>query len=206
MLDKINFKTILIIGLGFFMASIVAPIVVAIFQTHYEQWLNDESPPLETIPASQQQTTSTIISPKTKSERQPTPLIVTLWLDSPDKTQFHTGDKVTLYYKINTKENFPTVAYFTLFNLSVADKWAITLNNNKIKVGELYSLPKGRYALQPGQNVGTDARLRLTYGRKHFKAIVTSEPIKWETLGTDIATGLQSVTIWGEGTLTIDVN
>jgi hypothetical protein len=96
MLNKINFKTILIIGLGFFMASIVAPIVVAIFQTHYEQWLNDESPPLETMPSPQP--TSTITSPK-----QPltTPLMVTLWLESPGKTQFHAGDKVTLYYKFN---------------------------------------------------------------------------------------------------------
>ena len=182
------------------MASIVAPIIVAIFQTHYEQWLTDESLPLKTMPSPQP--TSTITSPKP----QLTPLMVTLWLESPGKTQFNAGDKVTLYYKFNTKENFPTVAYFTLFDVSVADKWYTIILNEKIKVGTLYSLPKGRAALQPGQNVGTDARLRLTFGRKHFKAIVTPEPIKWETLGTDIVTELQTVTILGEGALTIDVN
>ncbi|MDM8558234.1 hypothetical protein [Candidatus Parabeggiatoa sp. HSG14] len=183
------------------MASIVAPVVVAIFQTHYEQWLTDESPPVETIPLPQP--TSIIKSPK--PDIQPTPPIVTLWLDSPDKTQFHAGDKVTLYYKFNTKEKFPTIAYFTLFNVSTANKWSIILNNEKIKVGKLYSLPKGRAALQPGQNVGTDARLNLTVGRKHFKAIVTPKPIKWETLSANIATGLQSVTILGEGALIINV-
>jgi len=180
------------------MASIVAPIVVVIFETHYQEWQNNKSPPPETMPSPQP--TPTIISPNI------TPQIVTLWLESPGKTQFHKGDKVTLYYKINTQETFPTVAYFTLFDLSMADKWFIIINNEEIKVGELYSLPKGqKAALQPGQNVGTDARLRLTNGRKHYRAIVTPEPIKWETLGTDIVTELQNVTILGKGTLTFNV-
>ena len=38
-----NFKKILVIGLSFFMISIVAPMLIIIFQTHYEQWVKNES-------------------------------------------------------------------------------------------------------------------------------------------------------------------
>ena len=183
MLNKLKFKTVLIIGLGFFMASVIAPIFIAIFQTHYEIWVNDKSLPPETSAEVYQ-------------------LKVALWLDAPGKTQFQVNDKVTLYYQVKSKEIFP--AYFTLFN--VADKWSVILRNEAVKMGKLYSLPKGAEVLQAGQNVGTDARLRLTAGRLHFRAVVTPEPVEWESLGIDIAAKLQSMTILGEGTLIIEVN
>ena len=190
MLNNMKFKTVLIIGLGFFMASVIAPIFIAIFQTHYEIWVNDKSLPSEKL--------SQPISTETSAEVKL--LEVILWLDAPGKTQFQVNDKVTLYYQVTGKEIFP--AYFTLFN--VADKWSVILRNEAVKMGKLYSLPKGAEVLQAGQNVGTDARLRLTTGRKYFRAVVTPEPVQWEM--KDIAVDLESVTILGEGTLIIEVN
>ncbi|RKZ81992.1 MAG: hypothetical protein DRR19_21365 [Candidatus Parabeggiatoa sp. nov. 1] len=215
MSDKINLKNLLIIVLGFFMAAIVAPMIVVVFETHYQQWLNDDS--LEPEPMSRPQQDTIIIRPKIEAVqsqdlRHPdAPLTVTLWLKhhGKTKTQFHPGDEVTLYYQIDPKkdDNVATAAYFTLFNVAAADKWAILLENDKVEVGQLYSLPKGQAALQPGQNMGMDARLRLTAGHWHFNAIVTPEPITSATLdAANMATELQRITVWGRGALIVEVD
>jgi serine/threonine protein kinase len=133
-----------------------------------------------------------------------TPLTVTFWLDSPGKTDFNTGDEVTLYYQFSTTVEQFSNAYFSLFRVSSSDKWALILDNEKVEADKRYSLPKGEQVLEPGQNVGMDARLRLSAGEQNFKAIVTSEPIRWESV-TDIEKSLEGVAFWGMGGLTVTV-
>jgi len=131
-----------------------------------------------------------------------TPLTVTFWLDSPGKTHFNTSDEVTLYYQFNTTVEQFSNAYFSLFRVSSSDKWHLILKNEKVKANKRYSLPKGEQALEPGQNVGMDARLRLRAGEQNFQAIVTSEPIRWESV-TDIEKSLEGIAFWGIGTLSV---
>ena len=265
MSNQINPKTALIIILGSVMASIVAPIFVVVFETHYQQWLEDESSPptTETVPMPEpiqgsisepevatvkpEVTTPepevAIVKPETttpkpevatlkpkgstppppvstlkpKGSTPPPPvstlkldnarLIVKLWLDSPDKTQFKAGDKVRFFYQMVPVDNISTTAYFTLFNRVAVNEWAIVVSNEAVETGKLYSLPKGRkVVLRSGKSVGEDTRLRLTAGRKHVIAIVTPKPIDWKVLGADIMKGLQSMTVWGLKELVVEVN
>lgn len=142
------------------------------------------------------------------------PWTLTFWLDSPRKTQFSIGDRPILYYQIHFSpaatghlENF-SAAYFTLFKVSLDDKWLIILNNEPVEAGKAYSLPTAQTALQPWENVKTVQRLRpLTAGHQHFNAIVTAEPIAWETLAeADITTELQRVVFWAMASLTVEVD
>jgi hypothetical protein len=134
-------------------------------------------------------------------------LIVKLWLDSPNKTQFQAGDKVRFFYQIASVDNISTTAYFTLFNRVAANEWDIVVSNEAVETRKLYSLPKGRkVVLRSGKNVGEDTRIRLTAGRKHVIAIVTPNPIDWKVLGADIVNGLQGVTVWGLKELIVEVN
>ncbi|MEN8221545.1 MAG: serine/threonine-protein kinase [Pseudomonadota bacterium] len=135
--------------------------------------------------------------------QEPEPLTVTFWLDSPGKTHFNSGDDVTLYYQFSTTVEQFSNAYFSLFRVSSSDKWALILNNEKVEADKRYSLPKGEQVFVPGQNVGMDARLRLGVGEQNFQAIVTSEPIRWESV-TDIEKSLEGVAFWGMGTLTVE--
>jgi hypothetical protein len=260
MSNQLNPKTALIIILGSVMASIVAPIFVVVFETHYQQWLEEEaSPPTtETVPAPEPSNASTpesevatlkpeastpepevstpepevatlkpevatlkpeVTTPQPEAKASTPPpqvstlkldnarLIVTLWLDSPDKTQFKAGDAVKFFYQIASVDNISTTAYFTLFNRVAVNEWAIVVSNEAVETGKLYSLPKGRkVVLRAGKSVGEDTRLRLTAGRKHVIAIVTPKQINWKALGADIVKGLQGVTVWGLKELVVEVN
>jgi hypothetical protein len=80
--------------------------------------------------------------------------------------------------------------------------------------------------LQPGQNVAVDARINLLEtGQEYFKAIVTSEPIDWDSLNigefrgkfqgnqarglvvtvADTVAHAPSVFSWGTGALRVEV-
>jgi hypothetical protein len=104
MSTQINPKTALIIILGSVMASIVAPIFVVIFETHYQQWLEEESssPTTQTVPPPEPSKASTpepeVATLKPEATTPPPQvstlkldnalLIVKLWLDSPDIVTF----------------------------------------------------------------------------------------------------------------------
>ncbi len=272
MSNQVNPKTAMIIILGSVMASIVAPIFVIIFETHYQQWLEDESPSptTQTVPPPEPSKASTsdpevatlkpetpmpesevatvkpeattpepevaTLKPETpmpqaeistpppqvstlKPEATTPPpqvstlkldnarLIVKLWLDSPDKTQFKASDKVKFFYHIAPVDNTSTTAYFTLFNRVAVNEWDIVVSNEAVETGKLYSLPKGRkVVLRSGKSVSEDTRIHLTAGRKHVIAIVTPKPIDWKALGADILKGLQGVTVWGLKELVVEVN
>ena len=124
------------------------------------------------------------------------PFAVKLWLDEPGKTQFKTGDRVTLFYKV---DNLPanSKAYLTLLNVAPDGTVAILYPqkqdfhqgageklyvNAEVIPGKVYSIPKTQADLKPGQNVGIDVRIRLEEGQEFFKAIVTTEPADWESL------------------------
>ena len=68
MSNQLNPKTALIIILGSIMASIVAPIFVVIFETHYQQWLENESSP---------PTTETVPPPEPRKTPMPEPEVAT---------------------------------------------------------------------------------------------------------------------------------
>jgi multidrug efflux pump subunit AcrA (membrane-fusion protein) len=129
-------------------------------------------------------------------ENPDAPFSVKLWIDEPGKTQFKLGDRVTLFYKVS---DLPakTKAFLTLMNIAPdgtvsilypqkedfhqgpGEKWYL---NAEIIPGKTYSIPKTRQDLKPGQNVAVDVRIRLEEGQEYFKAIVTSEPIDWDSL------------------------
>lgn len=125
------------------------------------------------------------------------PFTVDLWLDEPGKTQFTTRDRVTLYYRVNGLQQGQK-AYLTLLNVAPDGTVAILYPqkqdfapgvgaklylNAEVETGKLYTIPRGQAALQPGQNVAVDLRLRLAEGKEYFKALVSSEPIDWEQMG-----------------------
>lgn len=254
MISKRNFRMVLI-GIGFLMASVIAPIVVVVFETHYQQWLEGESSEPETVsptsepnqvssfqpeiphnpkpetvsapesnpisasqPETQQNPEPETVSPpkpnpvstfqpETRKPQKPEtvslpepnpmpkPLIVRLWLDSPNKTQFQAGEKVTFYYQIDSKNRVPTKAYFNLAYKRAIKKWTIAINNEMIETGKLYSLPK----------TSAGSPLSLPAGKQHAIAIVTPTPIQWKALGADILAGLRSITILGTKELIVEV-
>lgn len=156
-----------------------------------EQDLSDEtiSPPIETF---------TDIS-NTIKQLQSSAINVTFWLNSPFDTQFKAEDEITLYYKINDKSQF---AYFSLFNISPTGELHLIISNEKIETGRMYSLPKTEFYLQAGEPlIEMDKRLSLEKGQEYFKAIVSSERIKWQGF---IAKNLENVT-WGTQDLTVQV-
>jgi hypothetical protein len=198
------------------MVSIVAGIVVGIVQVNYEySWFGGSSPP---------DTSATIVS-SDKSDIAPANQVDTLtqlkqlhnpkaavtvhlWLDSPGKTQFNASDKVTLYYQVypNSVSSTKQLFYFTLLNLSFDDQLSIWLDNEPIETEKQYSLPKGQAALQSGQLVGSDVRLRLTHGPLYLRAIVTSEPVAWEKLEGDVVSQFQPMAVWATKSLPVIVN
>jgi len=179
--------------------------VIVLGLASFAAWEHFKPTPEETgngsISVTQEQPQVTPPEPE-KMALPDTPLTVTLWLNSPGKTHFNTSDEVTLYYQFNTTVEQFSSAYFSLFRVSSSDKWHLILNNEKVEANKRYSLPKEKQALEPGQNVGMDARLRLRAGEQNFQAIVTSEPIRWESV-TDIEKSLEGIAFWGIGTLSV---
>lgn len=130
-------------------------------------------------------------------ENPAAPFAVDVWLDEPGQTQFPAGAKVTLYYRVNGLPQGQK-AYLTLLNVAPDGTLALLYPqkadfysgagakfflNAEIVTGKVYSIPKTQKDLPPGQNVAVDARLKLTQaGEEYFKAIVTSEPVDWDSL------------------------
>jgi hypothetical protein len=184
-------------------------------------------PPSVSLPPKVGETTplpSTVTPPPETVANQPNPIFtqlkglvipdatvtVAIWLDAPDKTQFSTQDRVTLYYQI--KES--AVAnrnegefYFTLFNISSTGKLSILLTNEAIEADKLYALPKLQADWQPGQFSRQDKRLHLEAGNEYFKAIVTAEPMtSWlKFLATDVQDKLQREKLLGTKEMWINV-
>ena len=147
------------------------------------------SPPIETF---------TDISNTIRQLRN-SAISVTFWLNSPFDTEFKAEDEITLYYKINDKSQF---AYFSLFNISPTGELHLIINNEKVETGRMYSLPKTEFYLQAGEPlIEMDKRLSLQKGQEYFKAIVSSERIKWQGF---IAKNLENLA-WGTQELTVQV-
>lgn len=161
---------------------------------------------------------------------------VELWIDQPGKTEFRTSDKVTLYYRVNSLPS-ARKAYLTLVNISPSGSASILYpsqgnfggtraeklyTNAEVEIGKIHSIPKTAQALQPSRNVGIDLRLTLEEGQEFFKAIVTAEPVAWDTLSlsdfqsrfgaggaqriiAEAAASTQRTANWATATLRVDV-
>jgi hypothetical protein len=120
---------------------------------------------------------------------------IELWLTQRGKRRFHQGDKPTLYYHVKQLPTGQQHAWLTL--LSIADDGSVTLLypqpadfyqgvgskaflNAKVELGKHYQIP--RKTLMNNENILLDVQLELDKkGKEHFKAILTSEPIVWNT-------------------------
>ncbi|RKZ70299.1 MAG: hypothetical protein DRR19_33455 [Candidatus Parabeggiatoa sp. nov. 1] len=215
--------------------SIVA-LIIGIILVHYEDFINTPpqsndlppQPPSVSPTPNVDETTplpSIVTPPPETVTNQPNPIItqlkellipeaavtVAFWLDAPDKTQFSTQHRVTLYYQIKESafaNGNQREFYFTLFNISPTGKLSILLTNEAIEANKLYALPKPRTDWQPEQFSRQDKRLRLEAGREYFKAIVTTEPIaSWlKLLATDMMEQLQRDKLLGTKEMWINVD
>jgi len=120
---------------------------------------------------------------------------IELWLTQRGKTHFHQGEKPTLYYQVNKLPVGQQYAWLSL--LSIAEDASVTLLypqsddfyqgvgkkaflNAKVELGKYYQVP--RKTLMSDENVLLDVQLELDKkGKEHFKAILSSEPIVWDT-------------------------
>ena len=123
------------------------------------------------------------------------PAEIELWLTQRGKTHFHQGEKPTLYYQVKKLPTGQQYAWLTL--LSIADDGSVTLLypqpahfyqgvgkkaflNAKVELGQYYQIP--RNTLMGDENVLLDVQLELDKkGKEHFKAILSSKPIVWDT-------------------------
>ncbi|MDM8558255.1 hypothetical protein [Candidatus Parabeggiatoa sp. HSG14] len=104
---------------------------------------------------------------------------VKLWINADSKTPLTSRDNITIGYKI-TGVNSTKRLYFSLFNVSPDGKWSLFINNETVKVNQLYAFPK-QVPWQSGQFYKREQRLSLETGREYFKAVVTDTPITWAT-------------------------
>ncbi|MDM8562395.1 hypothetical protein QUF54_03485 [Candidatus Marithioploca araucensis] len=126
---------------------------------------------------------------------------VKLWRNDRGR-QATTDDSITLKYKVSDLIS-QKHAYFTLFNISPQKEWSILIENKRIKVGKLYRFPSSK-PLEYGQPLKREKRLSLEAGYEYFKAVVTTDSIRWSTFFKSKKVKLERVL--GTKRLIIDVH
>lgn len=145
-------------------------------------------------------TTKTVAEQVMELNSSDAPLKVTLWIDEADKTKFNQDERVTFYYQVNGVLNTVPL-YLTLINVTPIGHVKPMLENEPIKVGETYTIPKQSSAFKT-----TDRRMIFdTGGHEYFKAIVTSESISWEKFLEKIQQQVQPSGLWGVGELNVTI-
>jgi len=206
----------------------VAALIIGIIIVHYEDSVEAQRqagdsapesvsvsspPPVGTLvvtPITETAKTNPVLTQLKQLVVSETAVTVAFWLEAPNKKQFSTEDRVTLYYQIEEDVLFanPGEFYLTLFNISPAGKLSILLMNESVNANQLYTLPTRQPDWQPEQVSITDQRLRLEAGNEYFKAIVTTEPIaSWlKFLATDITVPSQRDKLLAAQEMWINVN
>jgi len=98
------------------------------------------------------------------------PISVDFWLDEKGKMSFQNNQAVVVRYKLEAARE--QSLFFSLFNrASSGGAWSPLLENQLVKVGELYSFP----AVKSSQFVTQGFELRLQTGTEYFLAVVSAE-------------------------------
>jgi len=95
---------------------------------------------------------------------------VDFWLNEKGKMYFQNNQAVVVHYKVKAPSE--QSLFFSLFNrASSAGAWSPLLENQLVKVGEMYSFP----VVKSSQFVTQGFELRLQTGTEYFLAVVSAE-------------------------------
>ncbi len=98
---------------------------------------------------------------------------VDFWLNEKGKMDFQNNQAVVVHYKI--KADNEQSLFFSLFSRASSDgAWSPLLENQLVKVGELYSFSVVK--VKSSQFVTQGFELHLQAGTEYFLAVVSAEP------------------------------